>query len=396
MTGLRQETLVEKTVGARGSETVAVRHPASGARAGHLGCLCPHGLEPAPLDYRPPNAVVLGLGFAVAALAQALAAGLLPLAAAEMTPALAGLPYAALLAGAAIATFPASFLLDGFGRRSGFALGASIGIAGGLLIAAAILQRQFVWLCLGAFWIGIAQGFGFFYRHAAALGREPGQGTAVVAGVFAAGTIAGIAGPTLATFAESLVAPYLFVGVSLLIALAHVGGLAAAVARPAFPARVMPEDLGHERASVLWPTLMGVTAWFGMSALMVATPLAMAACGIAPGTIFGAVAWHVVAMYAPAVLLLGSVLQSRYRAIPVGMACLAVAGVLQAVSGTTAPFTVGLVLAGAGWSLVTVATTAWLHERRPSRSQLAVHDALLFAAAIAGSVVGGLAVMRTV
>ena len=44
----------------------------------------------------------------------------------------------AMLLGAATATFPASFLLDAFGRRAALALGASLGIAGGLIMAWAL------------------------------------------------------------------------------------------------------------------------------------------------------------------------------------------------------------------------------------------------------------------
>lgn len=364
-----------------------------GARAGELACAC--GLwEPGRPIARRGNVYVLALGFGVAALAQALAAGLLPLMGAGMVPEFAGVPYAAMLAGAAIATFPASFLLDGFGRRTAFALGASMGIAGGLLVAAAIFQRQFVWLCLGAFWIGIAQGFGFFYRHAAALGRDRSERTAAIAGVFAAGSLAGLAGPSLANWVEAIVKPYFFVGTSLLIALCFVGSLAIAVAQPPFATSRPNEEVNPSTPrGFLGPTLLGAAAWFAMNALMVATPLSMLGCGIAAGAIFGAVSWHVVAMYAPAALMLLPGLP-RLAIIAAGIAAFAGAVVLQMTSVTATSFTVALAMAGIGWSLVTVATTAWLHDGHPSRGALALHDGLLFAAAIGGSILGGLGVAR--
>ena len=83
-------------------------------------------------------------------------------------------PYIAMLLGAATATFPASFLLDAFGRRAALALGASLGVAGGLVMAWALTVNLFAPFCLGAFWLGVAQGFSLFYRHEAALGAGSG------------------------------------------------------------------------------------------------------------------------------------------------------------------------------------------------------------------------------
>src|SRR5690606_30560982 len=127
--------------------------------------------------------------------AQALILGILPLAGWQTAPSHlpAGLALAAMLAGAVVSTFPAALLLDRFGRRAAFALGASIGIAGGLVIAFAILNRHFPLLILGAFWFGLAQGFGAFYRHAAA-GRTAGAPALVLA----AGALAGVGAPLIA------------------------------------------------------------------------------------------------------------------------------------------------------------------------------------------------------
>lgn len=137
-------------------------------RIGRLDCVC------APGDERGSRGgeglARLAAGFGLAILAQTLVLAALPLAAASSAPrpALAGLPYAIALLGAALATFPASYLLDAFGRRAAFALGASLGVAGGFLAGWAALHRQFPILCIGALWLGLAHGFALFYRHAAA------------------------------------------------------------------------------------------------------------------------------------------------------------------------------------------------------------------------------------
>ncbi len=121
---------------------------------------------------RPCPRVRCSPAFALVVLAQALTLGVLPLAGAMVAPRaeLAGWPMAAFLLGAAAAKPSASLLLDAFGRRAAFAIGAGLGVAGGLAIAHAILWRPFRCSWSARSGSARAQGFGMFYRHAAALG----------------------------------------------------------------------------------------------------------------------------------------------------------------------------------------------------------------------------------
>ena len=147
-------------------------------RAGRLDCVCAPGEDEAS---RAGVALArLCAGFGLAILAQTLVLAALPVAANVIAPRpeLIGLPYAITLAGAALATFPASFLLDSFGRRAAFSLGASLGVAGGLLAGWAALHREFGMLCVGALWLGLAHGFALFYRHAAAASAGGGPASA--------------------------------------------------------------------------------------------------------------------------------------------------------------------------------------------------------------------------
>lgn len=371
--------------------------PVSGPRAGMLACICDPQFEAPANDNagRRPDALPLALGFAFAVLAQTLAAGVLPLAGALLAPrpALATLPFAALMLGAALASFPASFLGDSFGRRTGFALGASLGIAGGALLAVGLLQRQFAFACLGALWLGMAQGFSFFYRHEAA--ASAGRPAAAAAGVMAGGLLAAVVGPTLATFAEALFSPVFLVGSAVLAAFAHTASLAVAVrlapdARP-WISTTTPGPL----AAILAPTLVGMLAWFGMSLVMAGAPLALLGCGVGEGAVFGFIALHVAAMYAPAapLALLDGRLTSQVLTPPrlavAGCALVALAYPLQ-MSGDPGLLATALVLVGAGWSVATVGCTGWLHQvAKPGRLALALHDGALFSAAIAGAALAG-------
>ena len=44
----------------------------------------------------------------------------------------------------------------------------------------------------------------------------------------------------------------------------------------------------------LAPTMIAAAAWFGMTALMLASPSAMISCGISAAGVTGLLAWHVV------------------------------------------------------------------------------------------------------
>jgi hypothetical protein len=370
-------------------------------RAGRLACFCPPGLAP-----EDENAFQVGgfsraalgatiLGFALSVLAQSLAIGVLPVAGLLIapSPAWSTVPYAALLIGAAVATFPASFLEGAFGRRAAFALGASHGVAGGLVMAWGLAHTHFVALCLGAFWLGVAQGFSLFYRHLVGLDARAGADRAM-ATVFAAGALAGLVGPAVAALAGGLAPSQLLAGAALAAALTQVAVMALAWAAPVGAAMTTERTL-VPAAPVPWramaaPTGLAALAWFAMTAVMIGAPGAMAGCGISMEATNGAVAWHVVAMYAPALLvptLAARLGATALAALGLGLIVMAkwlVTGADQYVS-----FLAALVVVAVGWSFATAAATQRLHQvGRPSRLQLALHDAVLFAAAVVGALAG--------
>lgn len=362
------------------------------SRPGRLACVC-DGIE-APEDdsgRRTTNISLLAAGFAFSVLAQIITLGMLPLIGALYAPRIGftTLPFAAFFVGAMAASFPASFLMDGFGRRAAFALGASLGVAGGLVLAWGLMQGQFHAIVLGAFWLGIANGFGLFYRHAAAGLGMAGRRNAVAI-LFGAGAVVGLIAPTLAGYAENL-SPKVFVGSAILSAIAHVGALALAVALPSRRVFVSlaPPDLDWGQLTV--PTLIGAAGWFLMTALMGATPLAMIGCGIDGTNVTGAIGWHVLSMYLPALLV--SRLPSSISAwgiVFAGLCGLLMAVVFFAIGQTVLFFTLSLIGLGIGWSLSIVGATLLLYDGgRPSALQLAVHDGLLLTGAIFGAIAAG-------
>jgi len=362
-------------------------------RAGRLDCLC-EPIEAADGTPDRGGTALLALAFAFSVVSQILTLTLLPLAGLSLAPSgtWATLPYASFYAGAALASLPASLLLDAFGRRAALSLGAGLGVAGGLLTVWSLLQWQFNSLVLGAFWLGIANGFSLFYRHAAApLGA---RGTGSILLVFGAATFAGFLAPSLATIAERLVNPHALVGMAGAAALAHVGALLATAALPYRRNRRLAAETAASSVwqRLLWPSLLGGLGWFVMTAMMGATPIAMAGCGL-EDAVPGVIAWHVIAMYAPSLALAGLPKNVRPSWIALaGCSLIAGAALVFLLSAATASFTLSAALLGIGWSLVTMGTTLWIHENgEPSRLLFGLHDAILLGSALLGALTAGFA-----
>ncbi|WP_114947702.1 hypothetical protein [Microvirga calopogonii] len=359
-------------------------------RAGQLECIC----EPSTLDAAATNdrgTVPLAAGFALSVLAQVMTLSILPLAGLALAPSrsLTTLPYTAFYVGAALASLPASLLLDSFGRRAAFSLGASLGAAGGLVLVWALVSMHFNALVLGAFWLGIAGGFSLFYRHAAV--PVGGKGAGAVLIVFGAATLASLAAPTISSVAESLASPRVFAGTAAAAALAHVTSLFATASLPYRRVRAGAGAKGLQGwRCILVPTALGTAGWFTMTAVMGATPLAVIGCAPSEAVV-GAVAWHVMAMYAPSVLLAFFPRLALPTPLSTFGFLLLVAGAAAfMLSGSVAGFSAAAALVGSGWSLTMLGTTLRIHQASPaSRWLLGLHDATLLSGAVLGTLAAG-------
>ncbi len=361
---------------------------AGGRRAGLLSCACdfdlpddPQGILRGPTRAQSLALIAAGFGFSV--LAQALAFAALPIAGAVLarTPGAATAPVVLMLAGAAAATFPAAFLSGLFGRRSAFALGASLGVAGAALGAFGLASGQFAALCLGAFWLGVAQGFGLFYRHSV------GSSARAIAIVLGAASLAAFAAPALVGLAQALAGPLAPAGALIGAGLAQLCVLMLAAPLPA-AVELSPREDGppFEAWGFAALTAAAALAWFGMMALMAGAPLAMAGCGLGLGAASGGIAWHILAMYAPAAAIGAAGWRPQAAATTLAGLALLGLGVLAARIQTSAiGFDLALIVGGCGWSLATLGATQWLHARAAPRPLLALHDFILFAAAVGGA-----------
>ncbi|UDQ89872.1 hypothetical protein LJE71_02255, partial [Xanthobacter autotrophicus] len=186
-----------------------------------------------------------------------------------------------------------------------------------------------------------------------------------------------------------LAAPFFLVGAAALAALAHTCSLGVAVMLADDPTSTFRPKVTAPLSAIVWPTLVAGTAWFGMNAVMSGAPLALVGCGIGGAAVFGFIALHVAAMYAPAVplALAGDRLPPLAIALT-GVVLVAIGVPLQRLA-TPESITAALICVGAGWSVATVGATAWIYQSgQPSRLALALHDGGLFALAICGALTG--------
>lgn len=350
----------------------------SDMRVGALYCACPASLPRANIT---DNRLTLAMGFGLAVLAQALVLTVLPEQSRLIAPTAEriGWPFALLLIGAALASFPAAMLVDSFGRRAAFGLGASLGAAGGALAAFSVTKGNFFGLCLGAFWLGLAQGFALFYRHIAAQGSA--QGSLMV---LAGGAGAALLSPLVVTLAATPAMTLLAASGLHIVALALAVRMPHVIASDAAPSRA-----GRLSRGFMIATIAGAFAWFIMSAGMLHGPLTLSVCAAGPAFIGGAMGWHLFSMYGPAAVaswLPG--LFPPFATLGAGLAIMlgGAGAVYMGFSITTV--TIGLISIGVGWGAVNVAALRLLHDgARPSRAAMALHDLCLLGAAAAGALV---------
>lgn len=290
---------------------------------------------------------------------------------------LASLPLAFYVLGNLIALQPLARIMQRRGRRTGFLIGACLGLLGGLSSVGSLWLDSFVLFCLAAIPIGAYQASAMYYRFAAIEAVNDvfkGRATAAVIG---AGIVAAVVAPVLAAVGRDLlVVPlagtYLLVSTMAALALFTLSAL---------PTSQPPSFLATSGKTTCWRLLIArpairtaiLTTATGhglMTLVMNSTPLAMHAEGMGLTASSTVIQWHMLGMFLPA-FVAGS-LVDRYgaRVIAVSGAMLLAMSALTAFGGLShTHFLASSFLLGAGWNLMLVAGTTQLsaghgpHER---------------------------------
>lgn len=130
----------------------------------------------------------------------------------SIDPAYATLPLTALALGNILTTVPLSLLMQRYGRRVGFSLGAASGVIGGLTACYGIYQQSFDIFCVGNILLGISQTSAMYYRLAAMDGVTPEKRGRAIAWVMSGAIVAALLAPSLAIWSQDLLLPHLFAG----------------------------------------------------------------------------------------------------------------------------------------------------------------------------------------
>jgi MFS family permease len=314
---------------------------------------------------------------------------------------LATLPFALQFVTIMLVTMPTSLLMQRFGRRVGFVLGAAAGSISGLGACWAVLTDDFILFCAASAGFGLYQAAAMYYRFAAVDATDENHRARAISYVMAGGVVAAVVGPELAKATNPLFAPILFAGCFLAVAVLGVAALAV-VAMVRLPARV--QDVAHGEArplALIWrqPTFQialaaGALAQGVMVLLMTAAPLAMAACGLTFDDTAFAIQWHVLGMFAPS-FVTGRLIH-RFGRLPIMLTgCgLLFATLAVHLSGVALiQFWAGLVLLGLGWNFLFVGATDLLTTTyRPAEKAKVqgLNDLTVFTTAAVGSMLSGL------
>ncbi len=331
--------------------------------------------------------------------------------------ALAGMPGATVVLGAAVGAVLLSALMSGTGRRLGLSAGYGIGVYGALMATLAVLQRSFPLLLVGTGLIGFGNAANQLSRYAAADMVPPARRARAIGMVVWGGTVGSVVGPWLVPIAgamaiavglPALAGPYLvpvvFVGAAGLLSFAFLRP------DPYELADSTPDDLAEAAASgsddpvhailrrppIVAAMVALVVGQFVMTLIMTMTPLHMTEHGHDLGAVGLVLSGHTLGMYAFSPLsgwLTDRI--GRFRTIYLGTTVLAVSAVMAAAAppdgGLMLP--VAMFLLGLGWSFGYVGGSALLsdhlelHER--TRVQ-GVADAMIWSAAAAASLGSGL------
>ncbi|MFP6777765.1 MAG: MFS transporter [Alphaproteobacteria bacterium] len=313
--------------------------------------------------------------------------------------ALATLPLAMQFIAVMVVTAPASFLMKRIGRRDGFTVGLCIGLVGVALAVISIRESDFVLFCVASFLVGTFNGFGQYYRFAAADTAEDAFKSRAISLVMAGGVIASV-GPLLANFSKNLLPDDVFAGVYIMVAILFVASLVTlrfiAIPRPTAEERASGGRSLHviiRQPVFIVAALGGMVGYMLMSLLMSATPLAMHGAGHAFFDTAQVIQWHVFAMFAPA-FFTGHLIRQfgTISIMGVGAVLIAVCVVINLAGIDLAYFWIGGMALGVGWCFLFVGATTLVTEAyspaEKAKTQ-AANDFLVFGGVAVAALLSG-------
>jgi MFS family permease len=316
------------------------------------------------------------------------------------SPALATIPISLIVFGSMTTAPWLSAVMQRFGRRAGFLLGALGGGIGGLLAAWGLWIDSFPVFLAGSYLTGIYMSAQGFYRFAAADTASETFRPKAISYVMAGGLLSALIGPQLVKVTtDATVVP--FVGTYVVVVLINFAGavlfLALDLPKPKPPAADAPA--GRSRSELLRDPkiavaiICGMVSYALMNLMMTSTPLAMVGCGFSTGTAADVVSAHVIAMFAPS-FVTGHLIArfGAMRIVGTGLFLLALAGGMALTGVELYQFFGALILLGVGWNFGFIGATALLtqaHSVEERGRVQGMNDFLVFGCVTVASLASG-------
>ncbi len=316
------------------------------------------------------------------------------------SPALATIPISLIVFGSMTTAPWLSALMQKYGRRVGFFVGALGGALGAGIASLGLYLDNFAIFLIGSYLTGIYMSAHGFYRFAAADSASDDFRPRAISYVMAGGLLSALIGPQLVKFtSDATVVPFL--GTYLSVVLINLIGVTLFFFLDVPPPKAPSADAPQARSrrellrdpKIAVAIICGMVSYALMNLMMTSTPLAVVGCGFPTGTAADIVSAHVIAMYAPS-FFTGHVIArfGAVRVVALGLFLLALAGVVALMGVELTNFFIALVLLGIGWNFGFIGATAMLTQAHPAHERGRVqglNDFLVFGCVTLASLSSG-------
>ena len=280
----------------------------------------------------------------------------------------ATLPISFIVFGAMTTAPWLSQVMQNYGRRIGFLIGALAGVIGATICAIGMYKGIFSILLIGSYLTGIYQSSLGFYRFAATDTASDSFKAKAISYTMAGGLLSAIIGPQLVKVTSDFyTTPFLGVYVTVIF-INIIGAFLFLFLDIPVPKRIKATEKPSrtrfqilKTPRILISIIIAMVSYALMTLVMTSTPLAVVGCGYSQNNAADVVSAHVVAMFLPS-FFTGHLI-NRFgvtKIISIGLVLLTTAGLVNLSGMALGNFFVGLILIGVGWNFGFIGATTML------------------------------------
>ena len=315
---------------------------------------------------------------------------------------LATLPLAAQYIATMLTSIPAAMLMDRIGRKTGFMVATVFGASGGTIATLAIAGGEFWFFVLGTMLIGVFNGFGTYFRFAAADAVPEDKKSRAISYIMAGGVVAAFVGPNMANLTRDWLYTVEFAGsyatvVGFYVTAFFVMAFLKLPHRKDDPKELVyaqrPLSIIASQPRFIVALLCGMLAYGVMTLVMTATPLAMNHHAHSFANTSFVIQWHILGMFAPS-FFTGNLIK-RFGEISImttgvflGLACV----VINLTGNSVEHFWIALLLLGISWNFLFIGATSLItttyHQCERAKTQ-ALNDFVVFTTVAVASLSAG-------